>query len=541
MAEQKKGFDLAAALGSVSNLNAGAEGREQIEYIERKRIQADKRNFYALDGVKELAANIQFVGLQQPIRLRPDDKLGGMYRIVSGHRRFAAIKLLAKDEPQRWERIPCIVEHVQVEGEVAELLQELRLIYGNSDTRKMSSADISKQAERVEMLLYQLKEAGVEFPGKMRDHVAQACKVSAPKLARLKVIREGLIPDYKTEWEKGKLGESAAYAVARFPADFQARLYKVLANLPGHVGNAEPLERVLKKFVEGWDWTPCMTCPDGKTCKRGDTFLRRDCGAYSYQTICGGRTCCLKCPEAKREYGPCEQMCSKAKAERQGKRDAEKEAAEKRAEKEARKVQKETQRNAERLMAAIEAAGLGDGVGVPWGYERYEVKVIREWSQGVFGDCKNWWGAKLTPQRCTEPVRTAKVLKCSTDWLLGLTDELTPTVPPVPEQAPEDPGPAAASSEDPPACLAGPPTDSGQWVLLEWISPARKPENGQMVALEFDFGGAGKGYQLGRWVDGEWCFASSGTTMSSQPTGWFPLPADTKGDVTDDQGSDNGL
>lgn len=33
MAEKKKGFDLAAALGGVSNLDTGMEGREQIEYI----------------------------------------------------------------------------------------------------------------------------------------------------------------------------------------------------------------------------------------------------------------------------------------------------------------------------------------------------------------------------------------------------------------------------------------------------------------------------------------------------------------------------
>lgn len=38
----------------------------------------------------------------------------------------------------------------------------------------------------------ELKEEGVEFPGRMRDHVAEACKVSKSKIARLKVIREGL-------------------------------------------------------------------------------------------------------------------------------------------------------------------------------------------------------------------------------------------------------------------------------------------------------------------------------------------------------------
>lgn len=77
---------------------------------------------------------------------------------------------------------------------VSPAMAELRLIYANADTRQLSSADIVKQAERVETLLYQLKEEGVAFPGRMRDHVAQACKISKSKLARLKVIQENLIP-----------------------------------------------------------------------------------------------------------------------------------------------------------------------------------------------------------------------------------------------------------------------------------------------------------------------------------------------------------
>lgn len=46
MAKEKKKFDLAAALGDVSNLDTGAEGREQIEYIDIDLIHPDERNFY---------------------------------------------------------------------------------------------------------------------------------------------------------------------------------------------------------------------------------------------------------------------------------------------------------------------------------------------------------------------------------------------------------------------------------------------------------------------------------------------------------------
>ena len=177
----KDGFDLAAALGAVPIPGTTpAEGREQIEYIDIDLLDADANNFYQLSDVDELAANIEFVGLQQPIRVRENPDQPGRWIVVSGHRRRAALQKLVDGGREDFRAVPCIRE--QAVGSAA--LQELRLIYANSDTRKMTSAEISQQAERVEMLLYQLKEEGIEFPGRMRDHVAEACKVSKSKLSR---------------------------------------------------------------------------------------------------------------------------------------------------------------------------------------------------------------------------------------------------------------------------------------------------------------------------------------------------------------------
>jgi hypothetical protein len=145
--------------------------------------------------------------------------------IISGHRRRAAIRKLVEDGREDLRKIPCIRET----GEGSAALQELRLIYANSDTRKLSDAEISKQAERVEALLYQLKEEGYEFPGRMRDHVAEACKVSASKLARLKVIRDGLIESFSARYEQSQLAEQTAYTLARLPQETQQRISAQIA------------------------------------------------------------------------------------------------------------------------------------------------------------------------------------------------------------------------------------------------------------------------------------------------------------------------
>lgn len=207
----------ALAAGSVPELDTAR--REQIEYIDIDRLQADARNFYEISGVDELAASIELLGLQQPIRVR-QAKEAGYYIIVSGHRRKAALGKLVEEGRGDLRHVPCIVES----GQESAAWQELRLIYANSDTRKMSNADIAKQADRIKTLLYQLKEEGVEFPGRMRDHVAEACQISRSKLARLEVIGKGLISNLKPIWENGTLPESNAYRIAQESDGVQMKL-----------------------------------------------------------------------------------------------------------------------------------------------------------------------------------------------------------------------------------------------------------------------------------------------------------------------------
>ena len=303
---------------SNSDTSTPSDTREQIEYIDIERIERDPSNFYKLTGLDELAANIEVVGLQQPLRVRTSDDRPDRVVVVSGHRRMVALSRLIAEGRTDLRAVPCIRER----SAGSAVLQELRLIYANRDTRVISSGELARQAERVEMLLYQLKEEGFEFPGKMRDHVAQACKISAPKLARLKVIREKLIPEYMALFDKDKLPEQTAYALARLPEDFQQRMASALSEPP----NGATAEKVLSKYNEGWRWEPQLTCPDGKACKRGDVFLRRDCEAAGWSGFCGGNTCCLECDQAKASYSPCERMCSKAKALRKEASDKKKEA-----------------------------------------------------------------------------------------------------------------------------------------------------------------------------------------------------------------------
>lgn len=422
-----KKFDLGDALADV--LKVSESDTETLEQIDINLIDGDDRNFYAIDGIDDLAANIQLIGLQQPIRIRPNPDMPGRYRIVSGHRRRAALWTLYEEAPERWGKVPCIIEH----DAVSPAMEELRLIYANADTRRMSSADISKQAERVEMLLYELKEEGVEFPGRMRDHVAAACKVSTTKLATLKVIRENLIDELKPYWEKGDLKESVAYAFAKLPPETQRLTAKMVRErLPWMREPKEWHEANVTRWAT--DVTnelkpkkgPRGTC---ESCDHQEARLLRMSGGLRYDDHCNNGKCCHDCPN----LGTCEYACphlsgeiAKAKEIAKARKDADKEAQRKA---DAKQVAP-TVRLWKRFGEARAAAGLT--------FEEYAKKAdvsafrrekkVADFEQGKkitpsSGGLPYAGGDGVDEWRIRSLIKAADALGCSVDYLLCRTDE----------------------------------------------------------------------------------------------------------------------
>ena len=424
----------------------------------------------------------------------------GRYLIVSGHRRRAAYWLLYEENPEKWEKAPCIVEPAAASPE----LQELRLIYANADTRKMSSADLSAQAERVEMLLYKLKDQGMEFPGRMRDHVAEACKVSATKLAELKVIREKLIPELRQLWESGKLNHTVAYRLAQAEEHAQTRLTE-LYTAPQI--EAMPEWRITDK-INALHGLSLFCCPDGSgpcsnvRAREERDLLRNDnCNAH----------CCMDC------YWlcDCDDCCNKAEAKKQQLVEefaaVREQAAEKR-EAEEQAIITDGKKEWERIAVAARAAGIssralaalleGDT------QEDVEDETVAEVDQRMKGTFRLPRGVKPWQTKtynnpmdaCDEPqilIDLADLLKCSTDYLLGRTEELTPSAAP-PQQT--EAAPLRSRSGTP-----------------EWISTNDAlPKQGCEVLI-LDEDGDVDLDRIDR--DGRWFFSSR-----TPPKWWAPIP-----------------
>lgn len=216
------GFNLADVLkDQMSNLDTAAG---EIISIDLDRIEEDSRNFYSIDNaeLEALAGNIELVGQLDPVVVRRNAEKPGSYILLSGHRRCRALRMLRDEGKEQFKTVKAIVR----EADSSPEFEELVLIFANSNTRKLSSADLNKQTERVTELLYKLKEQGVSFPGRMRDHVAEACQISKTKLARLQAIRNNLtFNGWREYYEAGKIGESLAYELSKLGYSMQAEFW----------------------------------------------------------------------------------------------------------------------------------------------------------------------------------------------------------------------------------------------------------------------------------------------------------------------------
>lgn len=428
--------DFAKTMQAVPD--SGTTAPERIDYIPLAELHEDERNFYAVSGVEELAANIQLCGLMDPLRVR---KAEDGYTIVSGHRRFAALKLLAAEDA-KFEKAACIIDT----GDAPAALQELRLIYANSDTRKMSAADIGKQAERVEALLYELKEQGMEFPGRMRDHVAEACKVSKTKLSRLAVIQSRLAPDIRKAYWDGsdevQLSEATAYAMARLPVDLQRQIVDEY--------------RRKNQFSAGLRWMPARIAEKVSEYTKGLANLRCSQSGEACAHRAGKKThivsalvkstwthpdcnrlCCADCPV----LASCRDICPKCKdKQRQVKADNKANNQRARLEQEARErpvieqIQRLQQRFIERWrLAGISVDDYANRLGCSCAYIQSLINKI-ESGEAITPNTYLPYGYSSNLDSITRWCAAADVLGCSVDYLMMRTDEPLPVTKPIAEQ-----------------------------------------------------------------------------------------------------------
>ena len=388
-------FDLGAFAQTLRSVpDSGTAERMQIEYIDIDLLDGSPDNFYELRGIDELAGDIETVGLQQPLLVsRGED---GHFTVLSGHRRRAALQMLVKAGRDDLRMVPCIRS---APGSPA--LDKLRLLYANAHTRVLTPAELAKQAALAEDTIYQLKEEGHEFPG--------------------------------------RLPEDTADALSSLPQNVQERIKRVC---PKKTPNADAIRKIRAKLDAGRDYvTIPFACPDGSFCTHFDKFFRHDLICCSWET-CSGQKCCVEC-RAGGAYDPgggsynaaCTEMCAKARQiyERAKADKADRDAREK--SRARSKAAKKAMADAARIVRAADSAGVADNVMCAGTYGGTRLSELRKIAAGDIPENMSTYAlGEIIPYSVKDLVDMAGKLHCSTDYILGLSDVIPPHTLPEPGQ-----------------------------------------------------------------------------------------------------------
>ncbi len=170
-----------------TKLSTELEARDnfKVEFIDVNDLFANKKNFYEIVDIEELEEDIFINGLNHNLVVR---KKGDKYEIISGERRYRAIRNLVENGQTKFKKIPCKVINLN------DVDTEIVLIQANAQTRILSDSDRLKQIERLTKLYTQKKKKGEKI-GKIKEIISKDTGLSESQIGRYSAINKGLIPE----------------------------------------------------------------------------------------------------------------------------------------------------------------------------------------------------------------------------------------------------------------------------------------------------------------------------------------------------------
>ena len=435
-------------------------------------IRDNPRNFYPTpdpQALRALVDSIRANGLLEPPTVVPAGD--GTYRLISGHSRLAAIRSMWEDGTEedraRFSKVLCRVLPPMSEG------QEQAAVIEANRQRVKSNALLADEAEKLTAAYIKRKEAGENLPGRIRDHVAEALQVKATKIANLSAIKNGLkVPGLVERWKRDEIPEAAALQIARMDIDEQYRLLDWIIDKRRSCTINE-----VRKFSTCYTVTRRKCEHTGRMCENAERMYDHD---YRYGEW-KGSNCCLNCLDRDTCPAACKYV--------------EKKPVE--------------QPEAPAVNPAAKDPRLDYKVMVPTFCKR--VKALRvstgmskkEFAESI-NEYPNTYSAYENNSICgaDKVPKLALCLGTTTDYLYGLTDELTP--PALPE---------------------------GQLMIAGWMPGSTNPAEPGEFAAYVDLGGGKLLKRFFDWDGQHWMMP--GGIEAQAPVVWWmrlpPVPAAGKG------------
>ncbi|WP_133017070.1 ParB/RepB/Spo0J family partition protein [Clostridium cuniculi] len=193
-----------------------------VQYIDIKDIERNKKNFYEIVNVDELAEDIKMNGLNHNLVVRKLDN--GKYELISGERRYTALTQLVEQGNEIFALVPCkVIEANDIDSEII-------LIQANAQTRELTEIEKLEQVKRLTELYKTKKKNGEKVPGKIREIIANDLKLSPTQVGRYERINKNLIPELKEILENGNLTIANASEFSSLSEDNQKVILEIINN-----------------------------------------------------------------------------------------------------------------------------------------------------------------------------------------------------------------------------------------------------------------------------------------------------------------------
>lgn len=217
------GFSVKDALNkqSKAGMDESPRARFRTKDISVFKIYSNSMNFYPQEGIEEKASEILMVGLLEGLAVKYEPCEKGEYKLISGERRWRALKLLVEKGYKEFEIVTC-----QVRSPANEHEEKIEIIIANSSRPKTVATRIEEEQTLKEELEY-MRENGLSIKGydlqkgRLRNVIADMLNVSATKIAQIEAINNNLIPEWKEELKNERITFSAAYELSGMQEDTQ--------------------------------------------------------------------------------------------------------------------------------------------------------------------------------------------------------------------------------------------------------------------------------------------------------------------------------
>ncbi|MBQ5318807.1 MAG: ParB N-terminal domain-containing protein [Oscillospiraceae bacterium] len=204
-----------AIMADIQTANADSY-IDNLKMLDIELIEPNEDNFYELSEIETLAEDIERQGLMTALVVSEN---GGRYKLISGHRRLSAVKLLTESGRRKNSKVPCFIKGAKPNNET-----QLDLIMLNATQRKYSDADKMREYEELTRIFKELEAAGKPIKGRIRDRIADALNVSSAQVGKLDNIKHNAIPDVEQAVKSGDMSISTANEVAKLPPEKQQKI-----------------------------------------------------------------------------------------------------------------------------------------------------------------------------------------------------------------------------------------------------------------------------------------------------------------------------